>query len=166
MRVHEFVHENTHDFDLDFNLNLVCGLFMLKSFLECVMICKFSRKSYLGQTGQYKLFLVLQIIKMDQDRKETLLQIILTSAEVKLKIKDKTFSISSNKTSKSAVWDTFQEVTNELGEKIQFVYCKWCDKVLTKNKRSYSNLLAHPCVRKAVVKISYSRFKFALQNFR
>ena len=81
----------------------------------------------------------------------------VNSAFVLDRIKNNVYNKRNNEVRKSAEWKTFYEIIDEKNEVVNnFVACKLCGKVLKYNKRSYSNLLLHPCSKRAKTEINIS----------
>lgn len=75
---------------------------------------------------------------------------IINTEVVKVRVESKQYKVQINPTpKKSVVWNFFSEIEDENGDNIDYVSCNKCSKILTKNKRTTSNLLNHPCVKKS-----------------
>lgn len=74
---------------------------------------------------------------------------IINSETVKNRLERNIYSLRKNDTaSKSEVWKLFNVIVDENGELIGYAKCNECNAILTRNRRTTSNLLQHPCSKK------------------
>lgn len=68
-------------------------------------------------------------------------------------------------TSKSEVWKLFNVIVDENEELIDFVSCNECKGILTRNRRTTSNLLQHPCFKKLKIQNDIQVSSIDKKNF-
>lgn len=73
---------------------------------------------------------------------------IIDSGKVKEMLDKKIYSCKTNYT-KSIVWKVFSVIVDQNDEPIDFVSCNECNNILRRSKRTTSNLLQHPCLKKS-----------------
>lgn len=75
---------------------------------------------------------------------------LITNETVKTGLERNIYHLRKNAdtASKSAVWKLFNVIVDENDKLIDFVSCNDCNSILTRNRRTTSNLLQHPCFKK------------------
>lgn len=68
--------------------------------------------------------------------------------EVKRKIHQEIYTLKKNPSTRSIVWKVLSVIVDEENKEIDFVSCDECSKILKRNKRTTSNLVQHPCIKK------------------
>lgn len=74
---------------------------------------------------------------------------LINSETVKKRLEKNIYRLRKNDSaSKSEVWKLFNVIVDENDELIDYVSCNECNGILTRNRRTTSNLLQHPCFKK------------------